>query len=144
MIREYMTIDHRECDKVFSILEEMISKEKDDVKFEKFREFEKMMLDHFKMEEEVLFLKIEESVGKIPPVFVMLEEHKMIKKLLSDIKNTIEAGNLKSFHGLAETLMLYIQQHNMKEEQILYQLAENVLKDKNEEILVSMKKHVGR
>jgi iron-sulfur cluster repair protein YtfE (RIC family) len=41
----------------------------------------------------------------------------------------ITARDADSFLGLAETLMILTQQHNMKEEQILYPMSDRVLAD---------------
>ena len=44
--------------------------------------------------------------------------------LVEQVSAALSARDQPAFLGLAETLMLLIQQHNMKEEQILYPMMD--------------------
>jgi iron-sulfur cluster repair protein YtfE (RIC family) len=52
-----------------------------------------------------------------------------MRSLVSEMDTAIAAKDEDSFLGLAETLMILTQQHNMKEEQILYPMSDQVLGD---------------
>jgi hemerythrin-like domain-containing protein len=139
MIKDFMTNDHRECDNLYAPLEEAISKEEWDKALELFVPFKDAMLRHFDMEEEVLFPRMEEFVGGGEgPIYVMKMEHSQIKSIINSLGEAIEAKDKRKALGYAETFMIMTQQHNMKEEQILYNMAEQLPFDK-EKILEEMK-----
>ncbi len=139
MIKDFMTNDHRECDNLYAPLEEAISKEDWDRALELYTPFKDAMLHHFAMEEEVLFPKMEEYVGGGEgPIYVMKMEHSQIKSIINSLGEAIEAKDKRKALGYGETFMIMTQQHNMKEEQILYTMAEQLPFDK-EEVLKEMK-----
>ncbi len=140
MIKEYMTHDHRECDNLYAPLEEALSAGDFEKALELFVPFKKAMLKHFAMEEEVLFPKMEEFIGSGEgPIYVMKMEHSQIRSIIDQLGEAIESKNQQKALGLGETFMIMTQQHNMKEEQILYSMAEQLPIDK-EHILEEMKK----
>jgi iron-sulfur cluster repair protein YtfE (RIC family) len=51
-------------------------------------------------------------------------EHDQMRIMVEQIRAALAARDKQTFLGLAETLMLLIQQHNMKEEQILYPMMD--------------------
>ena len=139
-IKEYMTHDHRECDNLYAPLEEALNEGDFEKALELFTPFKEAMLKHFAMEEEVLFPKMEEFVGGGEgPIYVMKMEHAQIRSIIEQLGEAIENKNQEKALGLGETFMIMTQQHNMKEEQILYNMAEQLPFDK-EAILEEMKK----
>jgi len=139
MIKEFMTQDHRECDNLYAPVEEAISKGDFERALELFIPFKQAMLRHFAMEEEVLFPKMEEFLGSGEgPIYVMKMEHAQIRSILDQMGEAIEAKNQQKALGFGETFMIMTQQHNMKEEQILYTMAEQLPLEK-EKILQQMK-----
>jgi len=140
MIKEYMTKDHRDCDLLYAPLEEALGKGDFEKALELFVPFKKAMLDHFAMEEEVLFPKMEEYIGGGEgPTYVMKMEHNQIRNILDQLGNAIENKDQQKALGFGETCMIMTQQHNMKEEQILYSMAEQLPLEK-EKILEEMKR----
>ncbi|MRJ02707.1 MAG: hemerythrin domain-containing protein [Epsilonproteobacteria bacterium] len=132
MIQEFMTRDHRECDALYAPLEEAISKGEWDRALELFVPFKRGMLRHFAMEEEVLFPAMEEFVGGGEgPIYVMKMEHNQIRSIINSLGEAIEAKDQQKALGYGETFMIMTQQHNMKEEQILYPMAEQLPLDQN-------------
>lgn len=90
--------------------------------------FIKEIETHFKAEEEVLFPAFEQATGMTSgPTSVMRMEHEQMRSLFSQMTATIEQKDLEGFSGSAETLLLLMQQHNMKEENILYPMCEQSL-----------------
>jgi len=139
MIKEFMTQDHRECDNLYAPVEEAISQGDFEKALELFVPFKEAMLRHFAMEEEVLFPKMEEFLGGGEgPIHVMKMEHAQIRSILDQMGEAIEAKNQQKALGFGETFMIMTQQHNMKEEQILYTMAEQLPLEK-EKILQQMK-----
>ncbi len=139
MIKDFMTQDHRECDNLYAPVEEAISQGDFEKALELFVPFKEAMLRHFAMEEEVLFPKMEEFLGGGEgPIHVMKMEHAQIRSILDQMGEAIEAKNQQKALGFGETFMIMTQQHNMKEEQILYTMAEQLPLEK-EKILQQMK-----
>ncbi len=127
-VNEFMTNDHRACDEQFANLENMIDQENFDNGISMFEEFHTHMLRHFDMEEKVMFPMFNNAQSEgCNPTSVMIMEHNQMRVLLNKMKNAIEAKDKNSFLGLSENLMFLAQQHNMKEEQIMYNLVDNAL-----------------
>jgi len=53
--------------------------------------------------------------------------------------NAIEVNNKDKFFGLSETLMILMQQHNMKEEQMIYIMTQDHLGDDADHIVSRMR-----
>ena len=127
MIKEFMTQDHRECDNLYAPLEEAISKGDFEKALELYTPFKEAMLIHFAMEEEKLFPKMEEFIGSGEgPIYVMKMEHNQIRSIINQLGEAINSKNQQKALGLGETFMIMTQQHNMKEEQILYTMADQL------------------
>jgi len=57
----------------------------------------------------------------------MKMEHQQMRGLLKQIGEAIEAGNAEEAMDTGDTLLMLIQQHNIKEESTLYPMAESLL-----------------
>lgn len=127
-IKSFLTDDHRSCDEKFANMENVIASE-DWAKAEKvFEEFASDLQHHFDMEEKVMFPIFEERTGmSAGPTQVMRMEHAQMSQVVSQMRTDVQKQDKKHFFGLSETLMMLIQQHNMKEEQMLYAMADNHL-----------------
>jgi len=137
-IKEYLTSDHRRCDDIFAAMEEKASNSLIDTK-EIAKEFIADMEHHFQMEERVMFLEFETKTGMTQgPTAMMRQEHTQMRGLMSQLIEAIEKDNKDKFFGLTETLMILLQQHNMKEEQMLYPMAEQHLSTESKQIVSMM------
>ena len=86
------------------------------------------MLTHFKKEEDILFPEFERTTGiTMGPTQVMRVEHAQARELLERMRSALEGRDKKNFLAVADTLMILLQQHNMKEEQILYPMCDQYL-----------------
>ena len=127
-INEYMAADHARCDQLYADGEaELLSGS-----FEKGREqmlaFEAGMRRHFEMEEAILFPAFEEATGMTQgPTMVMRAEHVQMNGVLAQIKESLEIDDPDTTLGAGETLLMLIQQHNMKEEGMLYPMVDQQL-----------------
>ena len=98
---------------------------------------------HFQMEERVMFLEFEQKTGMTQgPTAIMRHEHSQMRNLLSEMAKAIEEKNKDKFFGNSETLMILMQQHNMKEEQMLYTMAQQRLSAESPRIVDMMKSMV--
>jgi len=127
-IRSFMTDDHRRCDDFFAEAEQAIGKKNIAAARAAFEHFQSSVLAHFECEEKTLFLTFEAKTGMtMGPTQVMRMEHQQMRDLLDDARNAIESGDMDDYLGLAETLLIMMQQHNMKEENILYPMCDQHL-----------------
>ena len=138
-IKDFMTQDHKECDEIFAQMEDVVANKSDEA-LSKFEEFQDALTNHFKMEEMVLFPMFEQKMGiSQGPTQVMVMEHEQMRKLLSEMEDAIEANDNDKFFSLSETLMILMQQHNMKEEQMLYTMIQEQLGDDADHIISRMR-----
>lgn len=81
---------------------------------------------HFQTEEQVLFPAFEAATGMSGgPVYVMRMEHAQMRDLMAQMAATVKARDRNAFAGIADTLLIVMQQHNMKEENILYPMCDD-------------------
>jgi hemerythrin-like domain-containing protein len=129
-IRTFMTDDHRHCDDLFAAAEQAMAQSNAEATRAAFAHFHQAMLAHFDAEEKTLFPTFEAKTGmSMGPTQVMRMEHTQMRALMNDAVDALEAGNLDDYLGQAETLLIMMQQHNMKEENILYPMCDQHLAD---------------
>ncbi len=127
-ITESMSADHKRCDELFAAAESTISEENWEMGGEALSSFIAAMQHHFKMEEEVMFPAFESATGMtMGPTQVMRSEHEQMRELLVDLEAAAREKDADEALGLCETLLMIMQQHNVKEEQMLYRMADEVL-----------------
>ncbi len=131
-IPEYMTAKHRECDDVFSEAESAVAQQNWPLALEKWQCFAQELNQHFNQEEDSLFPKFEQATGMIAgPTQVMRMEHQQMRALVQELDNALAAKVKDEYLGLSETLMVMMQQHNMKEEMMLYPMMAEHVSDGN-------------
>ncbi|MDF1880221.1 hemerythrin domain-containing protein [Sulfurimonas sp. MAG313] len=137
-IKEFLTQDHRQCDEAFAQMEESVAKKSEDA-ISKFKEFRRHMLRHFDREEKVMFPAFENKTGMSEgPTSVMRNEHEQMRHIMTQMLESLDVQNDERFFGLSETLMMLTQQHNMKEEQMLYTMAQQHLACESDAIVNEM------
>ncbi len=137
-IAEFMTADHKACDNEFAVAETAALTDDWDDAEAAFKAFRDDMARHFRMEEDVLFPTLTSSGGPAGPVHVMLMEHAQIKELLKQMGAAVERKDAQEYSGLSETLLMVMQQHNNKEEQILYPIIDQILANQMEALFDRM------
>ncbi len=138
-IQEHLKTDHHRCDGFFVEAEQQVADGNWHAAEGNFETFHQAMEHHFSMEENVLFPDFEEASGSTAgPSQVMRMEHEQIRELLSDMTQAMSEKDADAFLGAAETLLILMQQHNAKEEQILYPMCDNLLGDKRDDVLSRM------
>ncbi|MGE4420371.1 MAG: hemerythrin domain-containing protein [Sulfurimonas sp.] len=138
-IKEYLAADHGRCDELFAAMEDAVANSIESAKAS-FEEFAHETERHFQMEERVMFLEFEQKTGMTQgPTAMMRHEHTQMRGLISDMGKAIEAKDKDKFFGSSETLMILMQQHNMKEEQMLYTMAQQHLSAESDRIVEMMR-----
>jgi iron-sulfur cluster repair protein YtfE (RIC family) len=142
ILSSYMKADHRACDEAFANMENEVSDENWANATKLFEAFASDLNHHFNMEEEVMFPAFEaREAGHCNPTPVMIMEHTQMRNVLNQLREDLEAKNKEHFFGLSETLMMTMQQHNMKEEQMMYPMIDESLGEESAMLLDEMKAH---
>ena len=126
-LAEFMTTDHQACDDGFALAEQAAYSNDWPQANINFNNFLENMRHHFHMEEEILFPALLAAGGPSGPVQMMTMEHAQMSSLLDNMATAITQQDSHGYTGLSETLLIVMQQHNLKEEQILYPIAERLL-----------------
>jgi len=141
LITPYLGSGHARCDSLLVEAETRAGKgdwEQTALSLERFRQ---ALERHFRMEEDILFPAFEEATGNTAgPTAVMRMEHRQIRAILVSMQDAQQARDADSFLGHSETLNIMMQQHNLKEEGILYPMADRALSGRLEEIIEAMDK----
>ena len=121
--------DHRDCDARWIDVEELLDAEDIEMAQAAWHKYDASMRRHIAMEEEVLFPAFDAKSGTAGsgPVAVMKLEHRQMEGLLEQIGEAMDAGRAEQAMELGDTLLMLVQQHNDKEEGMLYPAAENLL-----------------
>ena len=139
-ISKFMTHDHRRCDDVFAAAESAVDQGNWDEAAKVTNEFLDAMEAHFRMEEEVLFPALENKTGMtMGPTQVMRQEHEQMRELFNQMRYALDAQAEDDFLGVSETLLITMQQHNMKEEGIVYPMSDEQLSEETPNVMEQMK-----
>ena len=134
-LADFFAGEHRACDARWAEVEAASERGDPEAAAEAFRVFEQAMRRHLAMEEEVLFPAFEEASGmRGGPTQVMRMEHEQMRGLLGQMAGLMASGAHEEVLDQGDTLLMLIQQHNAKEEGVLYPMAEMHLSDRWGEI----------
>jgi iron-sulfur cluster repair protein YtfE (RIC family) len=138
-ILKFMGSDHRACDAVFASAEEAVAEKNWDGARSLFERFHTAMAHHLAMEENVLFPALEARTGNtMGPTQVMRMEHEQMRNLMQAMAQAVDETNPDRYLGLSETLNMLMQQHNLKEENMLYPMSDQVLGNERDSLIRSM------
>lgn len=130
-INDFMSRHHKECDATLTRAGENAAAgdwaalERDTATF--LKEIE----HHIQVEEEQLFRDFEErsGMGEGAPTGAFRAEHEEMKGLFEQLRAAVAARNAAQFRTASETLLPLLQQHNNKEEVMLYVMFDETLGD---------------
>lgn len=135
-ISDFMTSNHHACDELFASAEESVGNGDWAKGNSEFGAFLAAMKRHFTIEEEVLFPVFVTKTGMDNgPTVVMISEHRQMDKVFDDMQQALAAQDSDGYLGLSETLLMLMQQHNMKEEQMLYRMMDQQLAEETPALL---------
>lgn len=123
---EFFTTDHRRCDALWADLETAVDSGDLGQAAALFEGFYAAMNRHLDMEETVLFPAFEAASGMSGggPTFVMRREHDQMRGVLRQMAGAAAIEDFDEVVDQGDTLLMLIQQHNLKEEGMLYPMAE--------------------
>ncbi|HEY9098927.1 MAG TPA: hemerythrin domain-containing protein [Thiobacillus sp.] len=138
-ILEFLGGDHRMCDDLFASAEETVGQKNWDGAQKLFDQFHASMNHHLAMEENVLFPAFEAQTGTTAgPTHVMRMEHEHMRELMQNMAHAVSKTDVEGYLGLSETLNMLMQQHNLKEENMLYPMTDQALAGERDQLLHAM------
>jgi len=136
---EYLGNDDEDFDDWFGSTETHISKNRWEEAQRDFTAFIQELEKHFAMEEKILFPEFEKATGSNQgPTSVMRMEHQQMRAMLPQLQDSLSQHDADNFFGYSDTFNTMIQQHNMKEETILYVMTDRVLAGRQDEVIGAM------
>jgi hemerythrin-like domain-containing protein len=138
-ITETMSRDHAACDERFGAAEAAAAAGDLARAGAALAAFAAALERHLGVEEGELFPAFEQRTGMTGgPTEMMRIEHAEMRALVGELRAALEAGDLTEFLGLADTLNVLMQQHNLKEEQVLYALLDEALGGEADALLAAL------
>lgn len=127
-ISQFLSADHRDGDRSLVALEGAVDGASWAAAENHLSAVAASLERHFSAEEGVLFPALEARHPMASgPTSVMRSEHAQMRQLLQELQSALGRRDTEDCLGLCETLLLVLQQHNTKEEHILYPMADSAL-----------------
>jgi hemerythrin-like domain-containing protein len=143
-ITDFMANDHRACDAMLVAVEHTVAKRNWELARSEFAHYRDGMLHHFAAEESVLFPLFEQTTGMYQgPTQVMRGEHAQMRLLLTAAASALAEQDVDDYAGNAETLLIMMQQHNVKEENVLYPMCDQHLADQVKVLLPTLQTQIA-
>jgi hemerythrin-like domain-containing protein len=134
-----LTDDHHRCDRLLALVERAMDGKDWGAVGHEAAQFREATESHFVFEEEVLFPVMEARLPMAAgPTKVMRMEHAQMRRMLEELSAAVMARSVDDCLGILETLHLVAQQHNAKEEAILYPMADRTLAGEAEGLLAQL------
>lgn len=137
-LAETFKADHERCDALWANVED--AADDPDALSAAFTAFDAAVRRHLAMEEDVIFPAFEDATGMhgAGPTAVMRSEHQQMRGLLDAMGRAAESGDADGVLDQGDTLLMLTQQHNLKEEQVLYPMAQGHLAPAWESLLARL------
>lgn len=142
-IQDILTDDHNHCDDLFAEAENQVAQARTAGDWQQanslFERFHNATLLHLAREEQTLFPAFEAATGMSGgPTDVMRHEHTQMRDTLNAMAHALAEEDRDAYLGQSETLLMLMRQHNMKEEQMLYRMCDQVLASERDALLERM------
>lgn len=129
-VSDYLAFDHDRLDGMLPGVERLVGAGDFAGAVARFSEFSCGLNHHIEAEEQVLFPDFELRTGmRSGPTVVMRAEHVEIRKWMAAASAALQAQDAGGFRDAIERMTDVLTQHNMKEEQILYPMADQARGD---------------
>jgi len=128
--QQTLAAEHRACDAAFVKIEQAAHRADWQAAETAAKDFIAASEAHFAYEETQLFPALEAAMPMAAgPTSVMRGEHAQMRELFAELLDAIVARDGAALDESAVTLLLVMQQHNVKEENILYPMADRALSE---------------
>jgi len=127
-IGQTLSDHHRLCDELFATCEAAARGQRWSVAQDMYRRFADGLDAHMRAEESILFPAFESATGITGgPTQAMREEHMQMRDILERLREVTSPHQTQIFADLGQTLLILMQQDNLKEENVLYPLCDRCL-----------------
>lgn len=141
-ITHTLTHEHTKCDALFAQAELLVSQTQWDKAVPCVEAFIQAMEHHFAKEENLLFPTFEARTGQtMGPTQIMRMEHQQMRQLFAEMQQSATQHESEEYLGQAETLLMLMRQHNVKEEQILYPMTDDAFTQDRDTILQQLQNY---
>ena len=124
-ISDFLGHDHRRLDEILPDVERMTEGGALANAGERFAEFSCGLNRHIDAEEQILFPTFEQLTGMtMGPTIVLRAEHVEIRRWMATVAASLDAQDVAGVKNAIGQLAKILAAHNMKEEQILYPMAD--------------------
>jgi uncharacterized protein (DUF2249 family)/hemerythrin-like domain-containing protein len=132
-VSEYLGWDHQRLDAILAQVTRLVREGAHQDAARPFAEFACGLNWHIDAEEMTLFPAFEEKTGmRDGPTAVLREEHRLIRLRMNEITNALRAGNVPAIERAIGALGDALDDHNIKEEQVLYPMTDRAMTDAEE------------
>lgn len=139
----YLILDHQRCDDLFNRAETCVAQRNWDDASDHFRLFHDALRQHIRMEEKVLLPAFMQAIPDgTAPISMLHIEHQQIRGIADRMSEAISRLDPIDFVLHAETYTLLMQQHTLKEEDMLYPLLDRVLDHKRAPVISAMSEYL--
>ena len=139
LIGDYMGRHHKECDAVLAHADKAAAAADWAALRRDAGTFLREMERHIGMEENLLFPAFEQTTGMTSgPTETMRMEHEQMHGMFAQMRAAIEAQDAEQYLGVSQTLLALLQQHNMKEESMMYPMLDQALGDDARNLLAQL------
>jgi len=145
-LTECLQVDHRRLDAILVECKALASAGRFAVAADRFTAFSQGLGRHIDAEEDILFPALAEHAPHAAgPVGVMRAEHRQIRDLMETVTSALTASDPAWREGMG-ALEEVLSGHNMKEERVLYPMADEATRDASdlEALRASLGGMVGR
>jgi iron-sulfur cluster repair protein YtfE (RIC family) len=127
---------HAHCDGLLAAAEAKAKQGLWDEAAREFKCFRDEFEHHLRGEETVLFPAFESATGvQSGPTTVMRQEHERMRALLDQVGGALAAHDPDGLDGYTSTLLIMMQQHNLKEENVLYPMCDAALGERGQQLV---------
>lgn len=132
----YLNPEHKSCEATFAELEDNARVGNWRQTKEAFLVLQQALEEHLGMEENLLFPAFEKITGnRNGPTGIMRMEHGLIRNILVRMAYAMAQRDAGDFLHHAHTLLTTLQEHNLKEENIMYLMADCILLSKHVDLV---------
>lgn len=126
--QQTLTEQHRACDAQFAKIEQAAHRGDWAAATAAAQAFVDDTEAHFAYEEQTLFPALEAAMPMAAgPTSVMRSEHAQMREMFEGLREAVAQQDAAALADSVETLLLVVQQHNAKEENVLYPMADRTL-----------------
>jgi iron-sulfur cluster repair protein YtfE (RIC family) len=126
-VTDAMSTDHDRIDALLEDVRVMV----EDGELERadhfFADARTQLLEHIRIEEDVLFPALETRLGTTGPQSVMRRQHERIVGALDRAAGALARQDAAAFHACDRELYALLSAHNAKEERVLYPMLDRAL-----------------